>query len=65
MYPHAPQIKQLLSDTEEVLCGLTMELGMRAKLQDPSESNKITALRRDRILSSAAKWPKISETEDR
>jgi hypothetical protein len=42
MYPYAPQMKQLLSDTEEVLCRLTMELAIRAKLQDPSESNKIT-----------------------
>jgi hypothetical protein len=42
MYPDAPQIKKLLSDAEEVLCRLTMELAMRAKLQDPSESNDIT-----------------------
>jgi hypothetical protein len=42
MYLDAPQIKKLLFDAEGVVCRLTMELAMRAKLQDPFESNKIT-----------------------
>lgn len=42
MYLDALQIKKLLFDAEGVVCRLTMELAMRAKLQDPSESNKIT-----------------------
>ena len=41
MYLDAPQIKKLLSDAEGVVCRLTMELAMRAKLPDPFESNKI------------------------
>jgi hypothetical protein len=66
MYLDAPKIKKLLSDAAGVVCRLTMELAMRAKLQDPFESNKIT-LHYDAIgfLSSASKRPKISETEDR
>jgi hypothetical protein len=42
MYLDALQIKKLLFDAEGVVCRLTMELAMRAKLQDPFESNKIT-----------------------
>jgi hypothetical protein len=42
MYSDTPQMNKLLSDAEEVRCRLTMELAMRVKLQDPSESNKIT-----------------------
>jgi hypothetical protein len=42
VYLDALQIKKLLSDAEGVVCRLTMELAMRAKLPDPFESNKIT-----------------------
>src|SRR5437868_4093750 len=42
MYPDAPQIKKLLSDAEGALCRLTIELAMRAELQDPSECNNVT-----------------------
>ena len=36
----APQIKNLLSDAEGVVCRLTMELAMRAKLPDHSNLTK-------------------------
>jgi hypothetical protein len=42
VYLDAPQIKKLLSDAEGLVCRLTMELAMRAKIPAPFESNKIT-----------------------
>jgi hypothetical protein len=58
MYLDAPQIKKLFSDAQEVLRRLTMELAMRAKLQDHPNLTKSRCIN---VRSDSFLQPQVAE----